>query len=818
MADEPPADQNHRQSGSLELDPDGRDPAVGLPLPFTSFVGREREVAAVRDLIRRDDVRLVTLTGPGGVGKTRLAIEALRGLEVGFDDGGCFVALAGIGDAGLVGSAIAQALGVRQAGTRPLPAQLGAVLGTQRRLVLLDNAEQVVDAAPLLVAVLEACPGVKLLVTSREPLHVSPEHEYPVPPLRLPDPGIEADVDRLRRVETVALFEQRARAVRPDFALTAENAPAVTALCTQLDGLPLAIELAAARAKVFSPQALVARLDRRLGLLTGGPRDAPARLRTLRDAVAWSHDLLSPDEQALFRRLAVFAGGFTMEAAEAVIGGRAGRVGGGTAGEAGGSAPMLHPLAVPVLDLVASLADKSLLRPEEQGDHEPRFGMLETVRAYALERLAASGEEAEIRSAHAAWCLDLAERYSADVADFADIPRSLPRVEPEHDNLRAALAWLEQVGDGTGMLRLAGAIQAFWDVRGHRAEAIAWLERGLARGQGAPPAVRLRALAGLCRHLERQGHYERARTLNEERLAQARALGDAREEARALHRLGLVALHQERYDEATPLIEEGLAAFRRLGDEGWACYSRYVLGIVTYARGDVAAAAGLVEAALAWRRDREYVANLAVPLNALGLIGCEQGDLVRAAARLAEALALWQQDRVGNREVLAEWLAAVARLAACRDLLVTAARLYGAAEAVGDAAGVPLVVPPRSLYRRHVEALRVDLGPEAFAAAWTAGRALSLEQAVEEAGAVTAGSASAGTALPAGAAGAGPGLTRREREVLRLVAEGRTDREIAAALFIGERTVEWHLTNAFNKLGVGTRAAAAAAALRLGLI
>ena len=294
--------------------------AAPLPAPLTSFVGREREVAAIAALLGRDRVRLVTLTGPGGVGKTRLAIEAARGLSVGFEGGACFVALAPITDPSLVDLAIARALGVRPASNRPLPDQLGRVLGTVRRLLLLDNLEQVLDAAPLLAEILGACPGMTLLVTSREPLHLSGEHEYPVPPLRLPGTGSPADVDALGLVETVALFVQRAGAVKPDFVLTAENASAVAALCTHLDGLPLAIELAAARVKVFAPQTLLARLDQRLDLLTGGPRDAPARLRTLRNAIAWSDDLLLPAERALFRRLAVFAGGAILEAVEAVAG------------------------------------------------------------------------------------------------------------------------------------------------------------------------------------------------------------------------------------------------------------------------------------------------------------------------------------------------------------------------------------------------------------------------------------------------------------------------------------------------------------------
>jgi DNA-binding CsgD family transcriptional regulator len=478
--------------------------------------------------------------------------------------------------------------------------------------------------------------------------------------------------------------------------------------------------------------------------------------------------------------------------------------------------PPSRPLDV--LDLIASLAANSLLRPDAGPDGEPRYGMLETVREYGLERLAESGEEAVVRDRHAAWCLGLAERYWVEEASWVEDPGWLARVEPEHDNVRATLAWLEQTNDGAGLLRLAGATQPFWDVRGHRAEAVAWLERGLARGQGAPPQARLRALAGLGRNLERQGCYARATGVHEALLALAREHGDAPWEARALLLLGLGALNQERYDEATPLIEGAMAAYRRLGDEGGVCQCRYCSGLIAYGRGDLAAAAAHLEAALAWRRDRGSVANLTVPLNPLGLVACDRGDHRAAAALLAEGLTRWEQDGGRSREVLAEWLAAVARLAACRGRPGTAGRLYGAAEALYEAIGEPLVVPPRSLYRRHVDALRDTLGAEAFAATWAAGRALPLEQAIEEARAVTADPVAAEAAPPAGAPNASPALTPREREVLRLLADGKTDREIAEALFVSRRTINAHVASILGELGVHSRRDAVAEARQRGLL
>jgi predicted ATPase len=369
-----------------------------LRSPLSAFIGRESEVAAVAALLHRDEVRLVTLTGPDGVGKTRLALRAAAAMATDFANRVWFVGLAPIADPALVVPAIAQVLGVREAGDEPLAARLEAFLTERRLLLVLDNFEQVAAAAPLVAELLGACPGIKVMATSRGRLRLSGEREYPVPPLSLPVLEAAASAKEKATSEAVRLFVDRAQAVRPDLALTAETAPAVAEICRRLDGLPLAIELAAARVKVLSPSALQARLERRLPLLTGGGQDLPARQQTMRAAIGWSHDLLPRDEQALFRRLAVFVGGFTLEAAEAVVGADGGDI----------------------FEGIASLAAKSLLRQTEQDAAEPRYGMLETVREFGLEQLSVSGEEAATRHSHAAWYTVLAEQTWEGVDAKAD--------------------------------------------------------------------------------------------------------------------------------------------------------------------------------------------------------------------------------------------------------------------------------------------------------------------------------------------------------------------------------------------------------------
>src|SRR5215213_2435829 len=482
--------------------------SVDLPISLTPLIGRERETATLVSMLGQHDARLLTVTGPGGVGKTRLALHVAADVGAAFPDGVVFVDLATVTDPALVAPVVAAVLGVREASGQPLVDQVRAFLRDKRLLLVLDNFEQVVEAAPLVVTLLAGCPGLAVLATSRVRLRVSGEREYPLSPLGLPDDGGQRPVDALRPSEAVRLFVARAQAVQPDFALSPANAVVVADICRRLDGLPLAIELAAARIKSLSVSALLSRMESRLPLLTGGGRDLPLRQQTMRDTIAWSYDLLSPEEQTQFQRLAVFVGGFSLEAAEAVA-------------EPGGSGT--------VFDIISSLLDSSLLLKQEAGDGESRFRMLETIREFGLERLTASGAEAPVRQAHAAWYLALAEAAESSMRGGAAQARWLDRLEADHPNLRAALTWFEQTGDAEGGARLAGTLQGYWLQRSHRSEGRAWLERALAHGVVTNEA-RAKALLALAVLSQLTGSSE-ATALLAQSLAFSRSAADSRRAA-----------------------------------------------------------------------------------------------------------------------------------------------------------------------------------------------------------------------------------------------------------------------------------------------
>ena len=579
----------------------------------------------MRRLLLRDDVPLLTLTGAGGVGKTRLALAAAARATDAFADGTIFVPLAPLRDPALVVDAIAGALDVREAGGQPLRDLLIDALWDKRRLLVLDNFEQVAAAAPAIADLLAACPQLTVLATSRAPLHLRGEREFRVEPLALPDLAHLPDPATLAVSPAVALFRERAVAVQPDFALTEENAAAVAAICHRLDGLPLALELAAARVKTLSPEALLARLGSRLRLLTGGARDLPDRQRTLRDTLAWSDELLDVAERRLFYRLGLFTGGCTLEAAVAV------------AADEAGAAPERED---GVLDGMTSLIDTSLLRRGPGPGGEPRYAMLETIREYALDRLAADGEMAAIRRRHAEFFLGLTERAAAALAGPAQAGW-LDRLATEYENLRGALDWLTRQDRATDAgLRLVGLLAPFWEAWGYLAEGRAWLEEALAHSPDGPAALRAGAFDGAGRLAFRQGDYDAARALAGQGLALAREARDERLGARTLATLANVALQRGDHEAARAGHEESLALGRRTGDRAAVAHALARLGGIAWDRGEYARSRALLEEALALRRQMGDLLQIAHSLYSLGHIAWCQGDLLAARALNEEGLAL----------------------------------------------------------------------------------------------------------------------------------------------------------------------------------
>jgi predicted ATPase len=681
-------------------------PVGQLPHSLTGFIGREHERQEVARWLETG--RLVTLTGPGGIGKTRLGLQVAADLLDAFTDGVFFVSLAPLRDPGLVVSTIAQTLGVPQTAGRPLLESLKEYSRDKEILLLLDNFEHLLAAALPVAELLAAAPRLKMLVTSRTLLRLQGEHHFPVPPLDLPDLKRLPPTEALPQYAAVALFIQRAMTARPEFALTNVNAPVVAEICARLDGLPLAIELAAARIRLLPPEALLARLSNRLKLLVGGARDLPARQQTLRDAIAWSYALLDDAEQRLFRRLSVFVSGCTLEAAEAVC-----------------SAP--GDLGVDVLEGLASLVDKSLLRQEEAAG-EPRFGTLETVREFAGEKLVASGEAAAVWEQHAGFFLDLAEK--AEWAIWRDRQiECLNRLEQEHNNLRAALDWSVAAGNADVGLRLGRALGRFWYHRGHLAEG--WERLSLLLASRMPPDSDLAMRGQVLNHgavlAAAVGNTDAARTLAAESVALWRQLGHSSHLAGALSILADLALRQGELAEARSLYEQSLTLRQTHGSPSEVASSLLSLGHIARFLGDYSRARSLYEESLALGGEANNQQVIAYSLLNLGFVVLQQGDLKMADSLIRESLTIWRrQDNVAG---LIRCLEGLAQLAGVAGSYTQMARLFGAAQARRQEFQLPLPQVDCTDYE-GVAAARVALGEEAFAAAWEAGQALSLDEAV----------------------------------------------------------------------------------------
>jgi non-specific serine/threonine protein kinase len=753
-----------------------------LPKPLTSFIGRERELAQAKRLLH--DSYLLTLTGPGGSGKTRLCIALAAEVAAEFPDGVFFVPLAPIRDPGLVPSTIAQGIGLQDARDRPLMEHLVSQLRERQILLVLDNFEHLLPGASVVAQLLSGTSALRILVSSRSSLRVSGEQECPVPPLSVPDPDTRPTVGSLATCESVRLFAERGAAAVPGFTLTEQNAPVIAEIARRLDGLPLAIELAAARVKLLPPEAILPRLEHSLGLLTGGSRDMPDRQQTLRGTIAWSYDLLSDGARRLLAACSVFAGGASLEAIETVCG-------------------SIIDLGLPVLDGVAELVDQSLLR-QVRGSAPPRYAMLETVREYAAERLDHLPEADRVRGAHAAFFLVLVETGRPRAGGLAT-KEWLERVEVEHNNIRAALAW-HRKHDPPAALRLAASMGAFWSLRGHHTEGRQRLAELLALVPGES-VTRVSALNGVGWLALDQGDYAIASRLFGESIGLAQALGDTVGEGIATVYLGRCKLSSLQIAEAVPDVERAAALISQARDRPAIALTFFYSALTALLTGRPEAACDLFArcAAAAAGLGLEPLAARARAMLSYPLL--DRGDVPAARAALAEGIPLAAD--VGDRWFVQIGLGACIGLAAKTGRPRLALRLAGAADAYRDANEFSLPVPIAEIIDRWLAPVRASAGAAAGRLI-AEGRRLIPEEAVEL----------ALRSEPEEAGGPGPRrtLTPREAEVAALVARGMTNRKIAAQLFLSVRTVEVHVDHVLTKLGYHTRTQLAAWAHEEGLL
>lgn len=817
-----------------------RRPLVALPTAPTSLFGRDDDVAAVLSLIQQEQVRLLTLTGPGGVGKTRLAIRVAHEVVTALGGGARFVDLSGVQRAEQVPMAVIQACDVQEDSRRPVLETLIDALRGRKLLLVLDNVEQVVAAAPDVASILSALPELTILATSRVALRVRAEFEYGVAPLPTPALSENGQLEHIARNPAVALFADRARAVDPSFALTEQNSPDIAAICGRLDGLPLAVELAAARISLMGPRALLQRLDRRLPMLTGGPRDLPARQRTLQDSIAWSYELLAPEHQESFRRLSVFAGGCSFESVVAV------------------SQPV--PEAESGQDFVDSdqqafaavtaLVEANILRRDDTEDYNTRYQMLETIREFGFGQLIAQGEEPGVRRVHARLMVAIAEE-AEDALVGPEQRRWYQRLDAEHENLRAALQWCISASEAELAQRLAAALWRYWAVRGFLLEARSWLEQALSM-PGAPavaPLVHAKALHRQGNVAIDLGDYVAARRRCEESLAICQSLDDSGGIASTLNGLGLVAAFEGDYVSAATfhsaalerrralddllglgnsltnlgnalhaqgdvtgaerLLREALQVRQAMGDSGSVAYAYLNIAELAHGRGDQAEALELFEKSLSLFQQIGDQLGVAYALHILGVVHGDLGDGAKAMPLHRESLGLRREmgDRRGQIECV-EGIASLLAIGPDTARHQAAIQLTSAATALRETIGAPRPPSEQASHRRLVDTMQAAMATGEFRKAWNQGERMTLAETVERAESVAAGYTPPSKAVPAL-----EGLTGREIDVLRLVSRGLTNREIADQLFLSPRTVHSHIYTIFRKLDVSSRSAATRVAL-----